>query len=271
MPEPRENNITFVLSIAMIDPHDLPFKIIMPSRGREDLVQRNALFPLLPYGLLEKCVSAWDKIPEIPSVRRTGGFDVADTGTDKSCLTIRRGPRIESVQTWSGVTVDEATRKAHRVMQEKGVEHLFYDATGLGVGVRITLQNIGDYEYFAEPIQFGGPVTGPDKKYSMGVTNKALFGRRAGQLAWALRQRARHTERYLSGEKGIDPEYCLAINPNIPNLEAYLEQLAQPQWKESTTSHIEVDKYGETESSPNMYDGTALAFANDSRNGLFQG
>ena len=227
---------------------------------------------VLPYPLVEDCVAAYEKAPKDIDVRKDAGLDPSDTGSDKSALVIRRGPFVEDVYAWAEA-VDDATRKSNLICKDNSINKLFYDATGIGNGVRITMNqlypNPKERPFYLEPVQFGSSVEGPEEEWTFGVSNKAHFARRNAQLAWALRMRADNSRKFLKGQD-VDPEKCLFINPDIKLLEDYKAQLAQPFWSENKSSHIEIDKMGDTEVSPDKYDATALAFAHDSRNGLRQ-
>ena len=222
---------------------------------------------VLPFGLLEKCVGAHEKVGYKPSGRIHAGLDVADTGVDNNALVLRRGPLIQAVHTWSALTLGETARRAHGICSERGVSRLYYDASGIGGGVRSHLHEIGNKPYYADPVLFGGAVLGPKREYSYRVHNNDFFARRNAQLGWALRLRAQRTEQLLKGEN-IDPERCLFIDSGIPGLEMYLSEMTQPLWKENSSGKMEIDKMGRNEKSPDRYDATALAFAWDSRAGL---
>ena len=222
---------------------------------------------VLPFGMLEKCVGAHEKVGYKPSGRIQAGLDVADTGVDNNALVLRRGPLIMSVDTWSALTLGETARRAHGICSERSVSRLYYDASGIGGGVRSHLHELGNKPYYADPVLFGGAVLGPKREYSYRVQNSDFFARRNAQLGWALRLRAQRTEQLLNGEN-IDPDRCLFIDPRIPGLEMYLNEMTQPLWRENNSGKLEIDKMGRSDKSPDRYDATALAFAWDSRAGL---
>ena len=101
------------------------------------------------------------------------------------------------------------------------------------------------------------------------ITNKDRFARRNIQMAFAVRHRARRTVRLLAGED-IDPNACLFIDPDMPHVEEYLEEMVRPIWRDNpTTGRTELDKRGkENEKSPDRFDATCFAFAADSEDGI---
>ena len=90
-------------------------------------------------------------------------------------------------------------------------------------------------------------------------------------MAWNLRLRAINTQALVKGHRRVDPRSCLFIDPNIPNLQQYITELSQPEWKTNNRDQIVIDKQPDGADSPDMYDATILSFAHDIRNGLEEG
>ena len=216
--------------------------------------------------MIQQCVDAHLKL-ETLSGRLDVGLDIADSGADRNALVARRGPLITHAERWTSQVLGQTARRADLYCREHGARALYYDVTGVGAGIRSYLTEMGPREYSARPINFDGAVAGPDRTYSYRVLNKDFFARRNSQLGWALRLRAQQTARLLEGE-AVDPERCLFIDGSIPRLEEYLAQLSQPEWDDSVTGKLVIDKAPEDAPSPDLCDATALAFAWDSRSGL---
>ena len=219
---------------------------------------------VLPYGLLDACVEAYEK-----GLAPEGGFfemglDVAETGVNAA--TLRRGPVLEHIEKWRAQPHQTAAR-AHRIALDWDISRIYYDAGGVGAFLRLFYSVNPDRPYVVRPEIFGGSVKGADSMYSYRQTNGEFFSRRNSQLGWALRQRAQATRRLLDGED-VNPLKCLFINPKIPRLTEALAELSQPTWEEDMLGKIRLIKMEEDEPSPDMYDATALAFARDSDRGL---
>ena len=226
---------------------------------------------VMPYSTVKRCVDAHRTIGYNPSGRVHAGLDVADTGADKSAVVCRRGPLIESALAWSAQSLGSTTRRVHNICVRDSASRLYYDVTGIGSGVRSHLRDLRDagrLPYMPEPIRFGGKVAGEKTPFQRGVTNRDHFGNRGAQLAWNLHLRARRTIRLLEGDSNINPEHCLFISRDIPKLDAFLTQLAQPLWDENASGKVIIDKAPESAPSPDMYDAAVLAFSSDSRYGL---
>ena len=225
---------------------------------------------VLPYAMLAKCRDAWDRRPKEDGVPHAG-LDVADTGADKNALAIRRMCSLLSVDRWSAPTLGHTTRRADRAVQEAGAVRLYYDAGGVGAGVRSHLADMGVRPYQPVPVHFGGEVAGPDVLYVRGATNKQYFKNRAAQMGMGVKFRANLTVRLVDGDD-VDPSRCLFINPAIPQLEDIMAQLAQPEWNDDTGKlRVEKQPHAPGESkppSPDGYDCVILSCAADSRKGL---
>ena len=224
---------------------------------------------VLPYAMLQACVEAWHKIAD-KSGRIHVGLDVADTGAACNAMVARRGPAVMNVESWSGGTLGDTTRRADACCRDNSASRLYYDVGGVGAGVRSHLAEMGSRSYAAYAVHFGGAVEGADSQYSRGVSNRDFFSRRNAQLAWALRLRAQRTQRLLAGEDA-EPAACLIVDPGIPQLERYMTQLSQPEWKENVSGKIVIEKQPEGAASPDLYDATALAFTHDTRYGVRYG
>ena len=188
---------------------------------------------VLPYELLRICVDAWPRRNEEAGLGMMhAGLDVADTGVDRNALVGRRGPCILHAEDWSGQasTIGKTFRRADAWCVENDVARLYYDLGGIGAGIRSHLADRGPRPYAFVGEHFGGKIFGEDVLYTKGVYNKDYFAKRNAQLGWSVRLRANMTARLIDGDAKVNPEACLFINPKIPDLEAYLAQLSQPEW-----------------------------------------
>ena len=226
---------------------------------------------VLPYAMLADCIRA-TRDGHVNSDPWTGrphaGFDIADTGADRNSLAARKGPLVFHIETWRAPTLGASTRRVDTYCREKQVSRLFYDAGGIGAGVRSHLKELPSRPYASWPVNFGGAVEGPEVEFVPEVMNEDHFARRNSQMAWALRLRAQNTRRFLEGDKKVPGNKCLFIDPGIKDMERFMAQLTQPEWEENTSGKIVIDKQPEDAPSPDMFDALALAFAWDSQFGL---
>ena len=257
--------------------------------GRPD--DGDASTQVLAYSVLEACLEAYKKGLHLPDEDYSpidGGLDIADAGKDSNALVIRRGPIIEFVDAWPAAKpgfLTPTAQRADRSLREWDTWQLYYDTGGVGAPMLGELWRASedsekagyDVQYRFVGVGFGDAVAGKNTMFSPGKTNGMFFARRNIQMAWSVRLRANNTVKLLEGED-VDREDCLFINPEIEDLEDYLAELTQPIWRDNpTTGKTEIDKRGrtamgerlqETDKSPDKFDGTILAFARDSEDGL---
>ena len=228
---------------------------------------------ILSYDVVRKCVEAHRQglcppYKDAPFVH--GGLDLAFGGIDKCALVLRRGPEIFHVDLWPGVSGDAlpAVLRAHETMTEHGGRRLYFDATG-GDTIRALFFRDAGASYQVEPVNFGGAVNGADIPYEVDRTNGETFARLNAQGSYALRLRANRTVRLMKGQD-VDPNRCLFIDPEIPRLEEFLAELSRPMKRVNpTTGKIEIDKRGDEEKSPDMFDAAWLSFLWDTEGGLW--
>jgi len=234
---------------------------------------------VIPYALLANCVKAWKQglAPDVNRYNSELGLDIADRGADSNAYVRRAGPCIVSWHEWKVPTLGQTARLAHNFALENGVFRLNYDVGGIGAAIRSYFFDFKPLKYRTEPVNFGGEVTGPDRRYTRKQTNAQFFMRRNAQLGFTLRLRAMNTQKLMNGEP-INPNKCLFINPDPPSndhpfgpkptLERFLGQLSQPEWDDSVTGKVMIIKRDDDEPSPDLYDAAILAYARDSHSGI---
>ena len=201
---------------------------------------------VIPYRIARLCVEAWDKLtPAVSGVPHVG-LDISDTGADKNAMVTRTGPLLWDFQQWRAEIPADTAMRADQWCRSKHAGRLYYDVTGIGSAVRSKLTEMarehGKRPYLARPVPFGGPVEGPDEEFVFEITNKDYFEYRRDQMGWGLQMRARRTERLMNGES-VNPRDCLFIDKSrIPLWETLINQLAQPEWQETSSGHIKIEK-----------------------------
>lgn len=257
--------------------------------GRPD--DEGAVRKVLPYALIRSCVDAWDgwakdnNYDPRPRSRTDAGLDIADTGADRNALVARNASLIWHAERWMSSILGDTARRADGWGREHGIRRLYYDEGGIGAGIRSTLTEMarlhGARPYQARGVNFGGEVEGPDEEFSRNETNAQHFARRNSQLGWALHMRARRTQRLVKGATNVNPDHCLFIDRESVcavrsdgrrlDLEEYLGQLSQPEWKENNSGRIVIEKQPKKMEgasaiapSPDLYDASALAYSADS-------
>ena len=219
---------------------------------------------------IEAAFAAWETVE--PEGRVHAGWDVADQGLDMNALVFRRGPAVFHVERWSGQgkTLAHSAERVVAACIEWHAAKLFVDAGGMGAGARSDLERIAPpFEW--RMINAGGAVGGKDVIYQSSERNRDRFMNRYAQLAWALKLRAEASKRLAAGEGDVPHGETLAFHPDLRRrFGADWElHLLQPLWSETSVGKLRIDKQPDsTDASPDLFDAAALAFADDSRNGL---
>jgi len=235
-------------------------------------------YKILKYSDLKLCEDAHIKLGWTSSGMRHAGLDVADDGVDTNAYACRRGPLLESVEEWKVKYLWQTANKADLRNRRNGVVKMFYDAGGLGAGIKSELSKVpknpetgtGPEAKKFIPFLFGGKVKGPDKIYVKAgkdkITNGDFFHRQNAQAAWNLKQRVQRTIMALDGQK-VDLDKCFFVSSKIDDLDQLLVQMAQPVYDDGS-GKIKLDKDPDGIGSPNKWDAVLMAYASDIKKGL---
>jgi len=243
-----------------------------------EIDEGSGAYNILKYADLKLCEDAHIKLGWTPSGMRHAGLDVADDGVDTNAYALRRSPLLESVEEWKVKYLWQTANKADLRNRRNGVVKMFYDAGGMGAGMKSELSKIpknpetnqGPEAKKFIPFLFGGEVKGKDKIYvkagKVKITNNDFFHRQNAQAAWNLKQRVQRTIMALDGQK-VDLDKCFFISSQIDDIDQLLVQMSQPVYDDSS-GKIKLDKDPDGIGSPNKWDAVLMAYASDIKKGL---
>jgi len=226
---------------------------------------------LIPSTWVQAAIDAHKKLNIEPTGDRIAGLDVADEGKDKNSIADRHGVVLKYLDTWSGKGDDifGTTQKAMDHCQDRGINTMFYDADGLGAGVRgdarvINEKNLetGQREIIVEPFRGSGAVHDPEGEIVEKRQNKDFFANLKAQSWWWLRLRFQETFRALEG-RDYDPEFIISLSSEdiAPKELALLTtELSQPTYTKNGSGKILVNKQPDGASSPNRADSVMICF-----------
>jgi hypothetical protein len=205
-----------------------------------------------------------------------GSLDVADEGVDLNAFCVRHGISISFIKAWSGKGSDILNTVEQSFLMSDEYECLgfFYDADGLGAGVRGDARLINDRrklqnlkELVIKPFRGSGEVIDPERDNMVkGRKNKDFFSNHKAQGWWALRKRFQETfravEAYAKGETyKFNKDDIISLPSSLPELPKLKIELSQPTYSISTVGKIVIDKAPDGTRSPNLADCVMMNFA----------
>jgi len=176
---------------------------------------------------VEACVDSHLKLDLDLTGRCCVGYDVADSGDDRNCITRFNGAIAEVMDAWKAGE-DELTKsslKAYSYIKDNGV--LSYDSIGVGAGVGSILMNNGKRNYFK--FNAGGVVANPDKEYAPDLTNKQKFENLKAQAWRDVADRMRNTFNAVTKGMEYSTSELISISSAIKNIEELKSELAAPR------------------------------------------
>ncbi|MGP4771883.1 terminase [Acinetobacter sp. PFS20] len=225
---------------------------------------------LIPSAWVQAAVDAHVTLKIEPTGDRIGGLDVADEGRDKNSLAGRHGIVLEYIQSWSGKGDDifYTTQKSMDICLERKYLTMFYDADGLGAGVRGDARVINEQqrekgwdEVNVEPFRGSGAVHDPEGEIVEKRLNKDFFANLKAQSWWWLRLLFQNTYRALNGME-YDPDMLISISSDIEEKERtkLIMELSQPTYTKNAVGKILVNKQPDGTVSPNSADSVMICF-----------
>jgi len=224
---------------------------------------------IIPSAWVQAEIGAHQKLGIEPTGDRRGGFDVADEGFDKNAFAGKHGFLLEYLRSWSGKGGDiyRSVATVFDICTERGYESFYYDADGLGAGVRGDARTINEMrrervqtEIRDNPFRGSGEVWDPDGEMVKKRKNKDYFANAKAQAWWWLRLLFQNTHRAVVEKMEFDPTKIISIDPQLPELVALSLELSQPTYSINMVGKILVDKMPNGARSPNLADAVMICY-----------
>lgn len=260
--DPRKDDAWYAKQVEELDPITVAQEIDINYSASVTGV-------LIPNAWVQAAVDAHVKLGITPSGMRRGALDVADEGIDLNCYSGRTGILVDFLEAWSGKGDDifGTVEKSFLLADQLGHDTFFYDADGLGAGVRGDSRVIGERraEQAQPPIQVNpfrgsGAVFKPDQEMVPKRKNKDFFANLKAQSWWALRIRFQKTYRAVVSGMEFNPDEIISISSALPQLAKLTMELSQPTYSINGAGKVLVDKAPEGSKSPNMADSIMINF-----------
>lgn len=208
--------------------------------------------------------------------RRRAGFDVADEGNDPLAYLATKGNRVERLEEWKGKGSDifQSVIRVFGYCEEDGHPRFYYDADGLGAGVRGDANQINQARHDAGKgtiavMAFRGSaaVHDPTGQMVKDRLNEDFFANLKAQSWWHLRLLLQYTARVrkdftegLITLADIDLDRIICIPSDLPLRTRLISELSQPTYSLNTAGKVVVDKKPDGTKSPNLADAMMIAF-----------
>ncbi len=198
-------------------------------------------------------------------------LDPADEGRDDCALAIRHGIELKHLESWSGKdsNIYQSTLRAINVCDGYRIRELTYDSDGLGSACRGDIAAINAQRTAAgkaaiadEAYRGSGSVIDGDGEMVAGRKNDDFFANKKAMSWWHTRLRFEATHRAVTENIAVrDPDLLISIDPNLPQLEQLISELAQPTFSLNSVGRVVIDKQPPGTKSPNLGDSVVMAFA----------
>ena len=274
--DPRKDDAWYAAQIDKLDPVTIAQEIDLSYTASASGI-------LIPAAWVQAAVDADRKLGVTFRGIKAGALDVADEGVDLNAFCTATGMRVDDVQAWSGKGDDifGTVQKAFGFCDDARLDEFWYDADGLGAGVRGDARVINDErarnkvrKIKVEPFRGSGAVHKPDDPIPTATPQSAEDRKKArkngdyflnakAQGWWNLRVRFQRTFRAVeAGELGhyhVDDLICL--NGKMPALSKVIMELSQPTYEQTIAGKIQVVKTPDGTKSPNYADSIMIRFA----------
>ena len=153
---------------------------------------------VIPAVWVSAAVDAHKKLKIKISGDKIAALDVADQGKDKNAICGRHGILVDHLCEWSGKDSDiySTVEKALQICSIQGYHRMYYDADGIGAGVKGDAKRIiadRKINIDVKPFRGSGSVVNPMKEAIEGRKNQDFFGNLKSQSWWMLRKRFQMT------------------------------------------------------------------------------
>lgn len=260
--DPRKGPEWYARQVATLDPVVVASEVDIDYRGSVSGV-------LIPSAWIQAAIGAHLKLGITPSGTKRGGLDVADEGVDLNAFAGRHGILLQHLESWSGKGGDiyQSVIKAFDLCDTHGYKYFFYDADGLGSGVRGDARVInekreadGRDRIVDEPFRGSASPIDPDGEMVKERKNRDFFANAKAQAWWHLRILFQMTHRWVVNGIPCDPDSIISIDPNLPELLPLTMELSQPTYTQNTVGKVLVNKTPPGMRSPNLADAVNIAF-----------
>ena len=221
----------------------------------------------------EACINA----NEILGITTRGsykiGYDIADSGNDKSANVVVHGNEVIEIIEWKSKEHElelSAEKTLNRALEYNA--NIIYDCIGVGASAGAVFKRLG-YNNFSK-FDAGAGVKSPDKDYMPRRKNKDHFENLKAQSWQKVADMMLHTYKAVALKEPFDEDMILSINPKCDKIEQLKIELSSPMKQLSIRGLVKVESKKDLAKrgipSPNIADAFIMAFAEFNSFGRFK-
>ena len=220
---------------------------------------------VIPAIWVKSAIDAHKKLDIEISGRKIAALDVADEGADLNALVGIHGVLVEYIEKWSGKGSDiyETVERSIDICEENRYRKLYYDADGVGAGVKGDARRILKKNSQINVIPFKGGLSVVDRDGEMieGTENADSFLNLKAQSWWSLRKRFQETYRAVVEGLPFNQDEIISISSSCPDYNSLVLELSQPTYSKNGAGKIIIDKKPQGSKSPNLADALMMVFS----------
>lgn len=258
--DPRKNEEWYQKQVEELDSVTVAQEIdINYAASKEGVV--------IPSEWIQAAVDAHIKLKIEPTGALVHALDVADEGKDLNAFCSRHGIVVTNIEEWSGKNSDigYTAQKAIQICDNMGSNSFYYDADGLGAGVkgyvRIANESRPRKEIIALQFRGSAGVIKPDTKEFGDRFNKDYFANFKAQSWWHLRRRFEKTYNAVVNNELNNLDELISIPSILPKFQKLIKELSQPTYAINGAGKIVIDKKPDGVQSPNLADSLMMCYA----------
>lgn len=222
---------------------------------------------------LEACINA----NEVLGITTRGsykiGYDIADSGNDKSANVVVHGNEVIEIIEWKSKEHElelSAEKTLNRALEYNA--NIIYDCIGVGASAGAVFKRLG-YNNFSK-FDAGAGVKSPDKDYMPRRKNKDHFENLKAQSWQKVADMMLHTYKAVVLKEPFNEDMILSINPKCDKIEQLKIELSSPMKQLSVRGLVKVESKKDLAKrgipSPNIADAFIMAFAEFNSFGRFK-
>lgn len=218
---------------------------------------------------LKACIDAHKVLGFDDDGVNMAALDVADEGVDLNAFSQRNGVVLKYVEDWKEDDPGKTTRRAVRLMRERGCKQVQYDSIGVGAGVKTESNRLFEAGVLDDTYKFikWNAAKAPLFKEQRLIKgdkntpkNKDFYANLKAQAWWQLRLRAIKTYNAVVNGEAYDPSELISLSSEMRNVHDVVKELSQATYTTDGKGRVLIIKTPKETKSPNKADSIVMNY-----------